>query len=273
MRAACASPDRVEPLKALGAAEVIVGDLRDPAHYRKALQGIDTLYHINPAGLAGETQLGMTMIAEAKAAGVKHVVFSSVYHTTIDIIQHIYKRDIEVALIESGLSFTTLKPCDFMMPEVFIDAPMKFGAFAVFGTDQRAPLRHSFIAMEDLTDVAVKVLREGAKHYYASYELAGPDKINSYDVVKILSRVMGKDIPLVVKPTTELCKLIWGVEEVTEENRAAMDLLLSAMKWYGQYEFIGNPNVLEWLLGRPATRFEDFAREAYAKAIAAVPQH
>jgi uncharacterized protein YbjT (DUF2867 family) len=272
VRAACASPGRKEALKALGAAEVIVGDLRDPTHYRKAVDGVDSVYHINPAGLEGETQLGLTMIEACRDAGVRHVVMSSVYHSTIDIIQHIYKRDIEVALIESGLNFTILKPCDFMMPEVFIAAVMRFGAFGVYGTGDRCPLRHSFIAMEDLTDVAVKVLGEGSKHYYASYELAGPDKLDSYAVANILSRVMGRDIQIVVKPTAELCKLIWGVEEVTDENRAAMELLLSALKWYSKYEFVGNPNVLEWLLGRPAIRFEDFARKAYAEFIANAAQ-
>jgi uncharacterized protein YbjT (DUF2867 family) len=264
VRAACTSDSRVDALKRLGADEVIVGDLRDPAHYRKAVNGVEALYHIGPAGIAGETDLGTTMIKVAKDAGVHHVVMSSVYHSTIDIVQHLYKRDIEVALIESGLNFTLLKPCDFMMPEVFIHAVQKFGAFAVYGSEKRCPLRHSFIAMDDLTEVAVKILGEGRKHFYASYELAGPDKLNSYEVARVLSRVMGRDIDIVVKSTEDLCKLIWGVDEITEENKAAMDLLASAHKWYSKYEFVGNCNILEWLLGRPATSFEDWATHAYA---------
>lgn len=269
VRASCTSVERTDALKKLGAHEVIVGDLRDPAHYRKAVEGADAVYHIGPAGVDGETELGLTMIEACKQAGVRHVVLSSVYHSTIDIVQHIYKRDIEVALIESGLKFTILKPCDFMMPEVFIHAVQKFGAFGVYGSDKRCPLRHSFIAMDDLTSVAVKVLREGAKHYYASYELAGPDKLNSYEVANILSRVMDRDIQIVVKSTEDLCKLIWRVDEISEEQRPAMELLRSAHTWYSKYEFVGNPNVLEWLLGRPPTSFEDFARKAYAEFQAA----
>ena len=38
-----------------------------------------------------------------------------------------------------------------------------------------------------------------------------------------------------------------------------LDVLKSISAWYSRHEFIGNPNVLEWLLGRPPTTFETFA--------------
>ncbi len=33
---------------------------------------------------------------------------------------------------------------------------------------------------------------------------------------------------------------------------------------YGSHDFLGNPNVLTWLLGQTPTSFEDFARREYA---------
>ena len=33
---------------------------------------------------------------------------------------------------------------------------------------------------------------------------------------------------------------------------------------YSSHDFIGNPNVLTWLLGRPPTTFEEYVRQQYA---------
>lgn len=259
VRTTTSSHARKAALERLGASEVVVGDIRDPQVYAKAVEGVDTLYHIGPAGLKGEKELGFTMIEAARRAGVRHVVLSSVYFTEIDILQHLYKRDIEIALIESELPFTILKPCDFMVKAVYVDAVQALGGFPVF-TPARIPKRHSLIALDDLTDVAAKVIIEGAKHFYARYELAGPDKIDYHQLVRILSKVMGKDIGFVELPLIELCRMFWGTTDLDEEMQHAYDIIASAEKWYGQYEFVGNPNTLEWLLGRPSLSFETFLR-------------
>ena len=48
----------------------------------------------------------------------------------------------------------------------------------------------------------------------------------------------------------------------TEFKAHLLSLLESIAAWYSKHDFIGNPSVLEWLLGRPATSFEQFvARE------------
>jgi len=264
VRTTTSSASRVDDLRTLGAEEVVVGDIRDPAVYAKAVEGIDTLYHIGPAGLKGERELGFTMIDAAKLAGVRHVVLSSVYYTEIDISQHLYKRDIEVALIESEIPFTILKPCDFMVAEVYVDAVIALGGFPVF-TPSRIPKRHSYISIDDLTDVAAKVIVEGARHYYARYELAGPDKIDYHQLVRILSKAMRKKIDFVELPIIELCRMFWGTTDLNEEMHHAYDIIVSAEKWYGQFEFVGSSNTLEWLLGRPPTKFEDFIEKELAK--------
>ena len=78
VRTTTSSPSRRDALHRLGAAEVVGGDIRDPAIYAQAGEGVDTLYHIGPAGLKGERELGFAMIEAARRAGVRHVVLSSV---------------------------------------------------------------------------------------------------------------------------------------------------------------------------------------------------
>ena len=270
VRAARVSAGRDEELLALGASEVFVGDLTDVDSYTKALEGCDAVYHVGPAGIASEKEYGFAMIEAARRNGTRHVVMSSVYHTIIDIVQHRWKRDIEEKLFESGLNCTVLRPCDFMVVEHYIDIPLRSGILPMFWKIS-ADRRGSMIAIDDLTDVAAKVLTEGSKHYFANYELAGPDKLSPFEIARILSRTMGKDIRLEEQTPEEFMKKNFGLREISGIWKEYLDVITSINAWYSQYEFIGNPNVLEWLLGRPATTFEAFARQELLSRSILVP--
>ncbi|MET0546906.1 MAG: NmrA family NAD(P)-binding protein [Caulobacterales bacterium] len=262
IRAARASAGKDEELKRLGATEVFVGDLSDPEVYARAAEGIDAIYHVGPAAVREEKAMGLAMIEAAKKAGVRHVVYSAVLHPIIDIIQHRYKRDVEEKLAQSRLKYTVLKPCDYMMPEVYIQPVFETGVFTVFWNIERG--RGSLVDINDLTDVGLKVLCEGEKHYYASYELVGPDKLTAYEVARILSRVMGKDVKAQEKTPEDLFKLLYGTDSPGDHLHHEISIMRSICKWYSANEFVGNPNVLTWLLGRPPTSFEQFATKAFA---------
>ncbi|EHJ59318.1 hypothetical protein NSU_3650 [Novosphingobium pentaromativorans US6-1] len=257
------SADKDDELLALGAQEVFVGDLTDVDTYTRALEGCDAVYHVGPSGIAREKEYGFAMIEAAKRNGTRHVVMSSVYHTIIDIIQHRWKRDIEEKLFESGLSCTVLRPCDYMVVEHYVDFPWRTGVLPMFWS-VRPDRRGSFIDIDDLTDVAAKVLTEGSKHYFANYELAGPDKLSPHEIATILSRVMGKAISLEEQTPEEFMKKNYGLVELNAKWRDHLDVFESISAWYSKYDFIGNSNVLEWLLGRPPTTFEAFARKILA---------
>lgn len=263
VRAARGTPGREAEVKRLGASEVFVGDLSDPEVYARALDGCEAVYHIGPGAHPKEHQMGFAVIEAAKKVGIRHLVFNSALHTMINIIQHRYKLEHEEALVESDLNFTILKPCDYMMPDVYIAPVMQLGAFPFF---YKNPTRkHSYISLEDLTDVTVRVLREGSRHYGASYELAGHDKLDPPAIANILSRVMGKEIPAIAKAPEDLLEVMWGTRNPTGEFQHQADILRSIMAWYEHNDFVGNPNVLEWLLGRKPISFEEFATKAYAE--------
>jgi uncharacterized protein YbjT (DUF2867 family) len=270
VRAARATAGRDEELLELGASEVFVGDLADPGTYARAVEEVDTIYHVGPAGAPSEVQMGMVMIDAALQAGVGHVVFSSVLHPHVDILQHRYKCEIEVALIESGLSYTILRPCDYMMPEVHVDVPWRTGEFPVFWQETTRRL-HSFIAMEDLSDVVVKVIREQEAHFAAAYDLAGPDRLDGAEAARILSRVMGHPIRSEHVDPEDRLRAQWRSDDSHDLDEHRMEMLQSISRWYGQHDFIGNPSVLTWLLRRPPTSFEAFARARVAELRSTVP--
>ena len=174
VRAARLTAGKDEELMALGADEVFVGDMSDLDTYCRALEGCDTVYHVGPGEIEREKECGMAMIEAARRNGTRHVVYSSVYHTIIDILQHRYKRDVEEKLFESGLNWTVLRPCDYMQTGLHVEVPFNAGIYPVLW--EAVPGRRgSLIDPEDLSDAAARVVTEGSKHYFADYELAGPD--------------------------------------------------------------------------------------------------
>jgi|GEM_PF-856706 len=263
VRGARGTSGRDEEVLALGAKEVFVGDLSDPKVYAEALDGCDSVYHIGPGAHPREQAMGYAMVEAAKKVGIKHVVLLSLLQPFIDIIQHLYKLDHELALVKSGLNFTALRPCDYMMPEVHVAPAMQTGMMPTYHEDIHRV--HSYLSLEDLTDVALKVLVEGSAHYHANYELSGPDKIDAPAMAQILSRVMGKEIKAVVKTPQDLIDQLWEHRDPTADFSHQEKIIRSIMAWYKDYDFVGNPRQLEWLLGRPATSFEQFATKAFAE--------
>jgi uncharacterized protein YbjT (DUF2867 family) len=265
VRAARATAGKDDELRRLGADEVAVGDFADVDLYTKALDGCDAVYHIGPAGNMNEKHMGFAMIEAAKRCRTRHVVLSSVYHTVIDILQHRYKRDIEEKLFESGLNCTVLRPCDYMMTELHITPVLHAGHLPVF-YQIKAGRRGSLIDVEDLTEVAAKVLIEGDKHFFADYELAGTDKLSPHEMARILSRVVGREVPVVQSTVDEVFQQVTGARTATtQELKHFHAMLTSIANWYSQHEAVGNPNVLEWLLGRNPTTFEQFARRVIGR--------
>lgn len=262
VRAARGTAGREEEVLRLGAKEVFVGDLSDPKVYAEALDGCDSVYHIGPGAHPRELEMGYAMVDAAKKVGVRHVVLLSLLQPFIDIIQHRYKLDHELALVKAGLNYTALRPCDYMMPEVYVAPAVHTGILPVFSEDLDRV--HSFLSLEDLTDVALKVLIEGSTHYFAAYELSGPDKITPLAMAQILSRVIGRDVQAEVKSPQDLIDALWESRDPSADFSHQEKIVRSIMAWYKQYDFVGNPRTLEWLLGRRPTTFEEFATKTYA---------
>lgn len=264
IRGARVTPGRDGELLRAGADEVFVGDLKDMDTCMRALEGVETVYQVGPAVVADDAKLGITMIEAAKRSGLRHFIFSSVFQPSIDILRHLSKRDVEEKLVESGLNYTVLRPCDYMMEDVYIKPVLERGELPIYWQIQ-PDRRASYIALDDLTDVAVKIVREGPTHYFASYDLAGTDRLSIPDIAKILSRELGKDVKVIQKTADDLLQYVWGGREPTPEMREKLIITQSMMNWYSKYSLLGNPTVLTMLLGRPPTTFEEFVRKATAR--------
>ena len=57
-------------------------------------------------------------------------------------------------------------------------------------------------------------------------------------------------------------RAFYGMEDGYSYPKA---MIRSVAMWYGQYDFVGNPNILTWLLGRPPTTLAQFIGQVWKK--------
>lgn len=260
VRACVRSDASADTLRKLGVQEVLVGDLADAAFIREAVHGVASIYHIGPTLHPAERAIGFGIVEAARKAGVGHFVFSSVLHAiTTDLVQHEIKRDIEEHLLSSGLEFTILQPANYML------APRLKPVFeeGVFRLSWALDRYQSMVDLDDVTEVAARVLGQPELHSAATYELVGPGRFTAYDIGRVLSGVLGQEIRVERIDMATFIRARFGHgDPATFQHQARVSESIETR--YSHHDFVGNPNVLSWLLGRPATSFEDFVRKEYA---------
>jgi hypothetical protein len=95
----------------LGAAEVVIGDLRDLRSVDAALAGVDAVFYIAPAFLPDEAEVGKRFVDAVVRSGARRIVFSSVIHPVLaELVNHAAKAPVEAAILDSGLEYALLHP-------------------------------------------------------------------------------------------------------------------------------------------------------------------
>lgn len=260
VRACVRTEESARYLRGQGVQQVLVGDLADAAFIAEAVRGVASLYHIGPTLHQAERAMGFAVVDAARAAGVGHFVFSSVLHAiTTDLIQHEIKRDLEEYLLSSGLSFTILQPANYMLPHRLVSV-FEDDVFRLSWSLER---RQSMVDLDDVTDVAALVLAQPERHSAATYELAAPGHYTGHDIGQVLSEVLGRAIGVErIDPETFIRARMGDSDPGALEYQLRMIRAIGAR--YSSHDFLGNPNVLTWLLGRPPTTFEAFVRKEAA---------
>lgn len=172
--------DAARALAELGA-DLVAADLDDPEGLRAAFAGVDGVFAMTTPGYEQRIDLevthGHTIADAAAAAGVPHVIYSSVggaeRHTGIPHFES--KRDIEEYLVARGLSTTFIRPVFFMDNFAqFMTPALQDGALVV-----RIPLPPGIplqmIAVEDIGEVAAAAALDPGRVAGGSMEIAGDE--------------------------------------------------------------------------------------------------
>jgi uncharacterized protein YbjT (DUF2867 family) len=216
--------------RARGAAEIAIGDLRDPASLGAALKDIDSVFYIAPAFMPGEAEVGVRLVAAAKRAGVRRFVFSSVIHPSLSaLVNHHAKAPVEEAVLVSGMEYTILQPTMFF--QNFAGNWPQLLETGVLSQPWAIETRFSRVDYRDVAEVAAIALTDD-QLTFGTYELCAEGALDRKEVAAILSDVLGRNIKAV------------------KSNAGDSPLTMKAMfDWYDTHGLLGNPLVLRAILG------------------------
>ena len=237
-----------------GADETAVGDLRDPANLRAAVEDVDGVFHINPAFAPDEARMGVAMVEAAKDAGVRKFVFSGVYHPSISkMVNHAAKQPVEEALYESGLDFTILQPAMFMQNlDGAWNAVLRSGRLT---TPYSMRAKVSYVDYRDVAEVAALAMT-GDELGYGTFELAAPGMVDRGEMAEMAGAALGRTVE-----AGELSPGDWASSSGMPE-RPLRDGLVRMMKHYDEHGFPGgNALVLRAILGREPGTLQEYFRK------------
>jgi uncharacterized protein YbjT (DUF2867 family) len=222
-------------LKARGA-ELVKGDLEERSSLDRALTDVYGVFSVQSwaeHGIEGEILQGNNMADAARAAGVKHFIYSSVggADQSSGVPHFESKWAIEEHIRAKGIPATIVRPVFFMFN---FNAPglhtsILDGAMAMPLRPDR-PLQ--MLAVEDLGEF-VRLAFESPKDYIGrAIELAG-DEMTMPEAARIFSKLLGKPVRYVEQ----------SISEVRRFNKAVAGIF----EWFNEHGYRANIQALRAL--------------------------
>ena len=232
--------------------EIVEGDMARPETLSKALRGVDRAMLISSSD-AAMLEVQSNFIDAAQKARVKHVVkLSGIMPDTDSPFRFARMHgEIELKLERSGIAFTHLRAGEFMHAYFRqVPAIVARGAFFLPMEDARI----ASIDIGDIAEVAAKALTEPG-HEGKVYPLTGPEALTMAEVAEKLSAATGRPIQYVNVAPEEArrAQLAGGMPQYTAD--ALVELFAERRK--GKESQVSP--VIEGIIGRRATSFDDFA--------------
>jgi len=188
--------DAARQLVAAGA-EVVAGDLADAASIVQAAKDVDTMFLMGnsyEAGLEEETRQGILAADAAKAAGIGHLIYSSVADADKQTgIPHFEsKYPVEQHVRQLGIPHTISAPVAFMENAV---APWSTGALSqgtlAFAMPPKRVLQ--LVALADIGAFVAALAERREQVFGKRYDFAG-DELSGEEQAKILTKAIGRPI-------------------------------------------------------------------------------
>jgi NAD(P)H dehydrogenase (quinone) len=235
--------------------EARFGDLQSVESLEIAFRGANAIHYIPPSLEPRDPEFARNIIAAARRAGVSRVVYHSVLHPyTPEMPHHVRKAGVELQLRHSPLSWTVIQPAMYAQT-VFRFFDVTTGLLTPpFDTTRPFTPIHE----EDLAEAAA-IIHTTEGHAFATYELAGPELLDSNAMGDRLSSVLGRPITtrkVAADPSRLAATLGLDADQVRE--RCLM------FDYYDRYGLIGNGKVLRMILGREPADFAEAARHSLA---------
>lgn len=249
VRAFTRNASKAEVLKKLGA-EVVVGGLTNRSSLDVALKGIKKVFLMTTffeEGLQTEVQQGITVADAAKAAGVDHLVYTSVGNadkkTGLPTFET--KWQVEQHLKKIGLPVTILRPVAFMenFGTYWLPSPQ-----GILMLPFRPDTKLKMIAVQDIGEFGAAAFLNPTEFIGQAIDLAG-DELTMPEVSVHLSRALGRDIKFQQIPDDQ-------AEAVVGHDFALM------FRWFNDVGYNVDIPALEKQWGISLTKFKDLVVKA-----------
>jgi uncharacterized protein YbjT (DUF2867 family) len=201
-----------QELASLGA-ELVPGDMENRAELEAAFQGAYGAFSVQNywlpnVGFEGEIRQGKNVADAAKAAGVQHLVYSSVgaAHRGMGQKHFDSKWIIEQQIQSLNVPFTIMRPVAFFENLNWERAFILNGTFNAIGL--RPEKERQLIAVEDIAVFVALVFANPEGYIGKTIELAG-DALTESQLAETFTKVIGRPVKLSL-PTGERG---WGDQE------------------------------------------------------------
>ncbi len=189
-----------QALKALGA-EVVSADNDDRASLDAAFKGAYGVFAVQNfwlpnVGYEGEVRQGKAAADAAKAAGVKHFVYSSVgaAHRGMGQAHFTSKYEIEQYIQALGLPYTILRPVAFMENYNWSRPQITNGTFSGIGL--RPGKTTQLVAVDDIGAFTALAFDQPETFLGQTIELAG-DELTEPQIAETFARIIGRPVAVV----------------------------------------------------------------------------
>jgi uncharacterized protein YbjT (DUF2867 family) len=184
---------------------VIQGDFDDRASLARALDGAYGAYAVQTpyqrGGVEGELRQGLAFADAAKAAGIQHLVYSSVgsadRQTGIPHFESKYQIEEHIRAI--GLPYTILRPV-FLMENFLANRDTILSGTLAEPLPPATPLQ--LVACDDIGAFAALAFAAPAQWIGRAIELAG-DELTMPQAAEVFGRVIGRPVQYVQVPMAE----------------------------------------------------------------------
>jgi uncharacterized protein YbjT (DUF2867 family) len=182
-------------------AELVPGDMDNLAELEAAFQGAYGVFSVQNfwlpgVGFEGEIRQGKAVADAARAAGIKHLVYSSVGAAQRGMGQkHFESKWIIEQYIQSlDLPYTILRPVAFMENYNWRRADILNGTFQGFGLRPEKTLQ--IVATDDIGAFAGLAFANPEQYLSKTIELAG-DELTETHIAAVFSKVIGRPVKAV----------------------------------------------------------------------------
>jgi uncharacterized protein YbjT (DUF2867 family) len=236
-----------------GEVDVAAGDFADPASLARSLEGVASVFLLTAPGPTVAAH-DAAMAAAVGASRAEQIIKLSAYGADEkELAASAWHRAGEDAVIATGRRWTMLRPAGFDSNVLPWAANVRAGTPIEVSTGKG---KHAVVDPRDVAAVAVRALTT-SEHDGRAYTLTGPDGLDAYEQVAILSAALGR--PIATRDIT--------VEQAAAKIRAAGAPEEFVAAVHGGLTFLREGRAaaptgdVAAVLGRPAGSFAGWVRD------------